>query len=395
MPDPARYRRIADHHIERLIHKYNPVDQEIIQEYIDMVRAQQGTGAARVRSIVEILFTWRQVINKPFADWNLKGVFKGINTVRADRKPNTAFLYVLTLRSFLEWLITSGRSSLPLDEIKKINLPKTDKMTFGPGDILTEEEVRTVLSCCPTVRDRAFIAMLYDGGFRTKEMAMMSWKDLNFDVPDMVTAQTDQKTGIPRKVPLTACREYLTAWRNEYPGEPVGNNPVFVTAQGEPFNYDTAQNLIRRLRKKAKEKGIDPSRIKLHQFRRASITHDSNKGRPISHICMEKWGRSYSPMIERYAKPGEEDIANSKREASGVQPKRKYEKKATAMQPLQCPDCGTVNGPTLKFCGMCGRSLTGEGLTKMERMKRDVYENPDELIAFLQDLKKERESKRS
>jgi hypothetical protein len=31
----------------------------------------------------------------------------------------------------------------------------------------------------------------------------------------------------------------------------------------------------------------------------------------------------------------------------------------------------------------------------MERMKRDVYENPDELIAFLQELKKERESKRS
>jgi hypothetical protein len=24
MPDPAQYRRIADHHIERLIHKYNP-----------------------------------------------------------------------------------------------------------------------------------------------------------------------------------------------------------------------------------------------------------------------------------------------------------------------------------------------------------------------------------
>jgi integrase len=74
--------------------------------------------------------------------------------------------------------------------------------------------------------------MLYDGGFRTKEMVMMSWKDLNFDVPYMVTARTDKKTGTPRKVLLTACQEYLTAWRNEYPGKPVGNNPVFVTAHG-------------------------------------------------------------------------------------------------------------------------------------------------------------------
>jgi len=61
-------------------------------------------------------------------------------------------------------------------------------------------------------------------------------------------------------------------------------------------------------------------------------------------------------MIERYAKPGEKDIATSKREATGVLPKRKYEKKTTAMQLIQCPDCGTVNGPALKFCGQCGSS---------------------------------------
>lgn len=42
MPDPARYRRIADYHIERLIHKYNPADQEIVQKYIDMVRPKKG-----------------------------------------------------------------------------------------------------------------------------------------------------------------------------------------------------------------------------------------------------------------------------------------------------------------------------------------------------------------
>jgi hypothetical protein len=31
----------------------------------------------------------------------------------------------------------------------------------------------------------------------------------------------------------------------------------------------------------------------------------------------------------------------------------------------------------------------------MERMKKDIFENPDELIAFLQDLKKERDGKAS
>ena len=80
-------------------------------------------------------------------------------------------------------------------------------------------------------------------------------------------------------------------------------------------------------------------------------------------------------------------------ETAGV--KRVGRPTGPSMKPVQCQDCSTVNVPGAEFCYKCGRSLTGEGLTRMERMKRDVYENPDELIAFLQDLKKERESKRS
>lgn len=45
MTDPTKYRRIADYHIERLIHKYNPADQKIVQEYTHMLSNQQGTEA--------------------------------------------------------------------------------------------------------------------------------------------------------------------------------------------------------------------------------------------------------------------------------------------------------------------------------------------------------------
>jgi hypothetical protein len=33
MPDPTKFRPIADHHIVRLIHKFNPEVQDIVQEY--------------------------------------------------------------------------------------------------------------------------------------------------------------------------------------------------------------------------------------------------------------------------------------------------------------------------------------------------------------------------
>ena len=38
-----------------------------------------------------------------------------------------------------------------------------------------------MIDACQTSRDRALIAMLYDGGFRLKELATLSWGDVKFD----------------------------------------------------------------------------------------------------------------------------------------------------------------------------------------------------------------------
>jgi integrase len=331
-------------------------------------------------------------------------IYAGINKFktggRHNGKPyaiNTQVLYLVNLRTFITWAAEKGDIPAPLEEILKIRIPKANKMTFSAGDILTEEEVKAVLDCCPTTRDRAFVAMLYDGGLRTKELCTLAWKDLDFINDDIVTAQTVVKTGVFRKVPLFMCREYLIAWRNAYPGDPSGNNAVFVNRYREPFVYSTAHELMKRIGKRVKDlKGIDMgSRLKLHQFRRASITHDVNKNRPISHICMEKWGRSYSPMIERYAKPGEAEILNSKIEASGVEKiKRKYEKKRGAMQPIQCPKCGMVNPPTNRHCGTCGRGLTEDAVateTDLLGMLSDIARtDPQKLIEALKNYSTEK-----
>jgi len=80
-------------------------------------------------------------------------------------------------------------------------------------------------------------------------------------------------------------------------------------------------------------------------------------------------------------------------ETAGI--KRVGRPKGPSMKPVQCEDCSTFNVPGAQFCYTCGRSLTNDSLTKMEQMKRDILKNPDERIAFLQDLKKERDGKAS
>jgi len=397
---PISYKQATNDDLDHRIHKFSTQDAPIVREFVDTIRAQRSVSNTRLRSDLDSLIRWRHLIGVPVKSWTIQKVYAGINKLkengRHDGSPyaqNTQVLYLVNLRTFLEWGAENRYIPVTVDEVQKIKIPKSNKMTFSAGDILTEEEVRMILDCCPTVRDRAFVSMLYDGGFRTKELCTLAWKDLDFVNEDVVTAQTTVKTGVERKVPMFMCREYLTAWKNEYPGDPTGTNAVFVNRYREPFRYSTAHELLKRIGDKVKElKGVDlGNRLKLHQFRRASITHDVNKNRPISHICMEKWGRSYSPMIERYAKPGEAEILNSKIEVSGVERvKRKYEKKKGAMQPIPCPKCGMVSGPTARWCATCGRSLSEEAAATqddlVEKLKTIAKERPEELIEALKNL---------
>ena len=326
-------------------------------------------------------------MNKPFRDLEIEDVHDGVNQIREKYSTNTAIQYISTMKTFLKWMIETKKSRLDTIVIDKIKLPKPNKMSFGPGDILSEEEVRILIRCCRTPRNKAILAMLYDGGFRAVDIALMTWADLDFDLSqDRITAQTDAKTGVPRKVSLATCKQYLIDWRNAYPGVATGIAPLFVTVHGTPMKYSTILSVVQKVTDEAHKRGVGPEkRLGLHQFRRASITHEGNKGRPIAHVCMEKFGKPYSPMIERYMKPSEGDIANSKMEMLGIEPKREYKKRKTAMMPTQCPACGFVNAPGIAYCGKCGHGLSEDVETSRKRVHEEIISNPEVIRAIVRE----------
>ena len=51
-----------------------------------------------------------------------------------------------------------------------INIPSRNRQTKLPDDILTQEEIRSLISAARTDRDRAFISMLYESGCRIGEL---------------------------------------------------------------------------------------------------------------------------------------------------------------------------------------------------------------------------------
>jgi hypothetical protein len=63
------------------------------------------------------------------------------------------------------------------------------------------------------------------------------------------------------------------------------------------------------------------------------------------------------------------------------------------LEPVQCPDCKTINAPRANYCITCGRSFTGDREDVQEAMGKDVLENPELARELLNELIEEKKQK--
>jgi integrase len=112
-------------------------------------------------------------------------IYKGIDAVENGNQKgsNESELYsknfvydtVTIIKPFYVWLTEAGYSSLKERDIPALKRPKRDLMTKTVADILTEDEIKKIIHSCESVRDRAILMLLYDGGFRIGELGKLTW----------------------------------------------------------------------------------------------------------------------------------------------------------------------------------------------------------------------------
>lgn len=84
--------------------------------------------------------------------------------------------------------------------------------------------------------------------------------------------------------------------------------------------------------------------------------------------------------VLRRGSPGAE---RSTDEQAGVTPPGK-KKRSKALEPIRCPRCATVNGPTDNFCRKCGFALTEEATAEFDSVSADVRKLTNYLALLLQ-----------
>lgn len=350
-------------------------DEDLIRTFVDEVEATARTlSPSRKFKLVCMLAGSRQFLKTPFTETSIEDLNAAIRDIKSTEEyaQNTKSDYVRFLKRFMLWMAETGRSGIPEKRIKAIKNIPINAMTKTADDMLGEEDIRSIIDHCKTSRDRCFFMMLYEGGFRVGELGNLRWGQINFpkDKDWSMIINVSDKTGVPRMVPLVMSKPFMVQYMNDMKPSRGKNEYVFLTNRGLPLQYAGVTKTLKLAADAAKiEKHVTP-----HLFRHSRITHMIADGMGESIVKAIMWGNQSTDMLKTYSHISNDTIMDAVAQRYGIKkPETREEKKL--FEPIQCPECGTVNAPGMRYCGICMQSLTNEA--------KKHHDNLNELLGNL------------
>ena len=234
-------------------------------------------------------------------------------------------------------------------------------------DVLSIEEMATILNAPMSAKERAYLAMLYDGYHRPYEPYTLKWHDLKINSSGAIEYAIMFKTGVTRTIvqkPDTT--SILELWRRESGHSYKDDDYIFPDNNGEQYQtLMQATRLMQRLEKRAGLHNLKPSSI-----RNTAITHDVQAGLPLTYICMRAWGEPYNDMINIYVKANSGQMQNDQHAKGGQVPLKIIEKPVRVLH--SCPSCGKVDVLASDFCPFCGTNMHGKTTPTIVAMKEEI-----------------------
>ncbi|MHC1575988.1 MAG: tyrosine-type recombinase/integrase [Methanosarcinaceae archaeon] len=219
-----------------------------------------------------------------------------------------------------------------------------------PDDLLTHDEIISMINSTNNLRNKAIIATLYDSGARVSEIGGLLIKHVTFDKYGAVLV-VDGKTGM-RRVRLVMARPYIANWLTVHPDKDNPEAPLWPSRQNSMLSYSAMFTMLRRVAKAANVQ----KRIYPHLFRHSRSTELASH---LTQSQMEQhlgWVHgSNMPAVYIHMSGKETDSAILKMHGVDIEPDDEPSKPLTARK---CPTCGHINAPDTRWCGQCGSAMT-------------------------------------
>ena len=316
--------------------------------------------------------------DKPFSEWGLKDTTEVLEKIEMlDISLHTKNEFQKGLRRFFKWYKGEKWEGIePLRGNRRVN---------RKPDILTNDEVFSLIDSAKHPRDKAMISLLYEGGFRIGELASIKFKDIEFNKFGG-KVKVSGKTG-ERLVPFVFSESYIKNWMQMHPC-PGDDTDLFVGLgmrnYGKPLYYDV-YSLV--LKKAVKNAGLK-KKITPHLLRHARATHLASK-LTESEMCHYLGWQMGSDMPRIYVHLSGRDIDKAiYNKVYGFETDEKKEKES--LKPLICPRCKENCGPTSEYCYRCGMTLEADKIFEMEKhekeLKKFFFECAEKDVGLIKDL---------
>jgi integrase/recombinase XerD len=347
-------------------------NKKLIKTFVDYKIAERGIAPTRAAKIMWVLrsISERFLDGMSYANLERADIVRIVAQIEQDgeMKAWTKRDYKLIMRMLLLWL---GKDAAWV----KVTPPRAD---IQPEDMLTPDEVDAMIDAAISLRDKAFIATLFEGGFRIAELATARVKDAVIDAQGAIL-MVRGKTGL-RRVRLVTSTPHLSQWINAHPERDNRDAPLWVyTDRPGGMKYQAIRVQLVKIAKKAGVK----KKVNPHNFRHSRATYLASR---LTEAQLEEYlgwvHGSDSPRT--YVHMSGRDVDAAIMEMHGLG----HSEKKSESTVKKCPFCETMNSIESKICYLCKRPLeiTAEGVLNLEdevkELRKELNEMKTKAAAF-------------
>ncbi len=363
--------------------KVSQQDKERVRAFVENLRVR-ALGTGRLAKHVQKLKVMLEILDVPLDRATRADVERLVLALEERHlRPVTLIDYLFIIKRFFKFVKYGNvdrETPYPAEVawIKRRMKPSEGRT----AEFLTPSEVKAMIAAAEKTRDKAMIAVGFEGGFRTGELLGLEIRDLSFDEMG-VKAKVRGKTG-ERIVRLISSAPLLTAYLETHPESSDPSAPLWLTEVGNWKNKRVSwRGWNGSLQYIAKKAGIRGKRIHSYLLRHGSAT-DAAKYLSDAEMKVRYGWTMDSGMPAVYVHLSSQDLdPKLARMYSG----RPLEPQRPEFAPDACPRCSEKNTPGMKFCGRCGTPLNRAELAKSsietQEMKNDLQDIKRLLSGYL------------
>ncbi|MDG6920337.1 MAG: tyrosine-type recombinase/integrase [Nitrososphaerota archaeon] len=349
-------------------------DKELVRAFADHLRVR-SIGTGRVAKHVFKLRIMLEILGVDVEKATRKDVERLVLRLEEKQfRPVTLIDYLFIIKRFFKFAKYGNvdRENPYPEEVAWIK--RRVKPNEGRrAEFFTPAEVRSMIVAAEKLRDKAMIAVGFEGGFRTGELLGLEIRDLSFDQVG-VRAKVRGKTG-ERIVRLISSAPLLTAYLETHPEASNPVAPLWLTEVGNWKNrrasWRSWNNSLRYIAKKA---GIKGKRVHSYLLRHGSAT-DAARYLTDAEMKVRYGWTMDSGMPAVYVHLSSQDLDPKLAKLYSGKP---MEPQKPEFSPDVCPRCSEANTPGMRFCGKCGMPLNRAELARSsidtQEMKNDIQD---------------------